>query len=312
MQKLPRKRPECPIRHPNIATIHLSKDQNGSQYHFSWTEMDRTRPLSFMTLCLFVLLCSLLAVADCYSRPLHEEFDDSNRSYPHPWLASAPGEYARLINRGKVEIKVDDSILASFGKAALTRFQVKLDYKVIYRSPRAIAIEGERLLLLDIRYTKRDVNVNHSIIIPTTYSPEAPWKDRLLKHEMDHVAITTDPRLQAMVGSIFSRGFTIDVSASSNSQQRNEDYKARIDEFTKEIIQEIESLLQYQYDELDRASRDGLVELEDRSVFFQSLYDYESCKKHLPKSLANVSIEMWNKWVKIDSNKLAAHYSLSR
>ncbi len=274
--------------------------------------MVRTGPVTLMTRHMIVLLGCLLFLAACLSRPLLGYPDDNNRPTPHPWLASAPGEYVRLINRGKVEIQVDDSILASYGKAALTRFQVKLDYKVIYRTPRATAIDGERMLLLDIRYTKRDVSVNHVIIIPTTYSPKAPWKDRLLKHEMDHVAITTDPRLQAMVGSIFSRGFTIDVSAKVDNQQRNGDDKVRIDEFTQEIIQEIESLLQYQYDELDQASRDGLVELDDRSAFFQSLYDYEACKKYLPKSLANVSLEMWNKWVKIDTNKLAAHYSLSR
>jgi hypothetical protein len=295
-----------------MATIYFSKDQYCSQYHFSWIEMVRTGPVTLMTRHMIVLLGCLLFLAACLSRPLLGYPDDNNRPTPHPWLASAPGEYVRLINRGKVEIQVDDSILASYGKAALTRFQVKLDYKVIYRTPRATAIDGERMLLLDIRYTKRDVSVNHVIIIPTTYSPEAPWKDRLLKHEMDHVAITTDPRLQAMVGSIFSRGFTIDVSAKVDNQQRNGDDKVRIDEFTQEIIQEIESLLQYQYDELDQASRDGLVELDDRSAFFQSLYDYEACKKYLPKSLANVSLEMWNKWVKIDTNKLAAHYSLSR
>lgn len=274
--------------------------------------MDRNRPVTLMARRMIVLLGILLFVAACFSRPSLGFFDKNNRSTPHSWLATAPGEYVRLINRGKVEIQVDDSILASYGKAALTRFRVNLDYKVIYRSPRAILVEGDRLLLLDIRYTKRDVSVNHSIIIPTTYSPEAPWQDRLLKHEMDHVAITTDPRLQAMVGSIFSRGFTIDVSSNGNNQRRDDDYKVRIDEFTKEIVQEIESLLQFQYDELDRASRDGLVELEDRSAFFQSLYDYESCKKHLPKSLANVSKENWDKSVKLDSNKLAAHYSLSR
>ncbi len=284
----------------------------GSQLLAKSCFMDRTRLVFLMTKHLIVLLCGLFLVADCFALPIPGSYDDNKRSAPHPWLAIAPGEYVRLINRGKVEIEVDDSILASYGKAALTRFQIKLDYKVIYRAPRATTIDGERLLLLDIRYTKRDVSVSHVVIIPTTYNPDAPWNDRLMKHEMDHVAITTDPRLQAMVGSIFSRGFAIEVSANGNSERRNDDYKVRIDDFTQEIIREIETLQQYQYDELDRVSRDGLVELEDRSAFFQSLYDYESCKKHLPKSLANVSQEMWNKWVKIDSNKLASHYSLSR
>lgn len=261
---------------------------------------------------LLSLLCVIFLVAACFPRPLLAAMDDNKRPASHPWLATAPGEYARLINRGKVGIQVDDSILASYGKAALTRFQIKLDYKVIYRSPRTTTIDGERLLLLDIRYTKRDASVEHVVFIPSTYTPDSPWTDRLMKHEMDHVAITTDPRLQAMVESIFSRGFAINMSATSNSDQRDNGLQQRIDEFTQEIIREIETLLQFQYDQLDKSSRDGLVELEDRAAFFESLYDYESCKKVLPKALSDVTKEKWNKWVKIDFHKLASHYSLSR
>ncbi|MCU0718830.1 MAG: hypothetical protein MUC83_03940 [Pirellula sp.] len=274
--------------------------------------MDRHKPFTSLINHLLTVLCTLLATGDCFARQLLDDSDVNDRSEPHPWLATAPGEYLRLINRGNVEIQVNDSILASYGKAALTRFKIKLDYKCIYRPPRASVRKGEQIFVLDVRYTKRDLSVNHTVIIPTTYSPEEPWSDRLMKHEMDHVAITTDPRLQDMVRGLFSRGFAIEVQPNANRDLRPDDYQSEIDQYTQESIREIESLLQYQYDMLDRSSNDGLVELQDRADFFLSLYDYDACKKHLPKSLGSVSKDLWNKWTKIDSKKLAAHYSLSR
>ncbi len=133
-----------------------------------------------------------------------------------------------------------------------------------------------------------------------------------MKHEMDHVAITTDPRLQDLVRGLFSRGFTIEVEPNSERGGGTSDYQSQIDQFTSDVIKEMETLLQHQYDELDRFSQDGLAELEDREQFFLSLYDFDACKPHLPKALSQVNQDQWKKWVKIDSKTLAAHYSLSR
>jgi hypothetical protein len=274
--------------------------------------MDSQKFVTSMTKLLLTLLGTLNLAVDCFASQLTDDSDTNKRAEPHPWLALAPGEYLRLINRGNVEIQVNDSILASYRKAALTRFKIKLDYKCIYRPPRTTVKDGEQILMLDVRYTKRDLSVNHTVIIPTTYLPPEPWNDRLMKHEMDHVAITTDPRLQAMVRGVFSRGFAMKVQPNANRDLRPDDYQSQIDQFTQDIIREIEALLQYQYDELDRSSNDGLVELEDRADFFESLYDYDACKKHLSESLTSVNKDLWDKWITIDAKKLAAHYSLSR
>ena len=266
------------------------------------------------------LSLGVLWVVTCCAQPpsrdrgseIHGVLDNISRSTPHPWLSIAPGEFLRLINRGSVQIQANDELLASYGKAALTRFELKLDYKCIYAPPKPASTNRPSVLLLDVRYTKRDLQVLHSIVIPNDYSPKDPWKDRLMKHEMDHVAITTDPRLQAMVNGVFSRGFRIEIERLSNESLTPTEYQSSIDQFTKKCLTEIESLLQFQYDELDRVSRDGYEDLEDRRAFFQSLYDYETCRKHLSVTLRGVNQDLWDRWVRIDSKKLAAHYSLSR
>ncbi|XZE20016.1 hypothetical protein SH449x_005350 [Pirellulaceae bacterium SH449] len=260
-----------------------------------------------------VFLCVTLSVAQLPFR------DRTNSTSPrsHPWLATAPGEYLRLINRGNVGIKVDDALLASHRKAALTQFEIKLDYKCIYSTPRGTAQDIGRQsprasTTLDFRYTRRDLKVAHSIIIPNSFQPDEPWKDRLLKHEMDHVAITTDPRLYTVVQGIFSRGATFVIPLDGGRVPSSIELQGYIDQFTAARISELESLLQYQYDELDRVSRDGLEDLEDRLTFFQNLYDYEACRKRLTLCLDNVSRETWERWTRLESKKLSAHYSLSR
>jgi hypothetical protein len=265
-----------------------------------------------MIKCLLTLLCILNLAVDCYAVMLPDTPDSKRRPEPHPWLATAPGEYLRLINRGNVQIQIDDETLNKYGRAALTRFEIKLDYRCIFRPPKGTNKNGEQITSLDVRYTKRDLSLHHRIIVPTSYKPEEPWQDRLLKHEMDHVAITTDPRLAELVRGLFSRGFTIKVQPSGERNAGTASYQSQAEQFTLDVVRELETLLQYQYDQLDRSSKDGLVELEDREAFFQSLYDYEACRKHLEKTLADVNQEQWSKWVKIDSKTLAAHYSLSR
>lgn len=268
----------------------------------------RTIPLLW-----FSLLCiPTFAVFASGALYLDDDQKAEKTSTPHPWLATAPGEYLRLINRGKVNIQINDSILATYRKAALTRFEIKLDYKCIFRPPKSTTKNGNPIRLLDVRYTKRDLSLQHVIIISANYQPNEPWQDRLMKHEMDHVAITTDPRLQDLVRGLFSRGFTIEVEPNSERGGGTSDFQSQIDQFTSDVIKEMETLLQHQYDELDRFSQDGLAELEDREQFFLSLYDFDACKPHLPKALSQVNQDQWKKWVKIDSKTLAAHYSLSR
>lgn len=274
--------------------------------------MDSRKVVHLMNKCCLALLCILNLAADCIAVSLPDAPDAKRRPEPHPWLATAPGEYMRLINRGNVQIQIDDELLNKYGRTALTRFEIKLDYRCIFRPPKGTNKNGEQIMLLDVRYTKRDLSLQHRIIVPTSHKPESPWKDPLLKHEMDHVAITTDPRLVELVRGLFSRGFTIKVQPSSERNSGTASYQSQAEQFTLDVIGELESLLHFQYDELDRSSKDGLVELEDRAAFFQSLYDYEACRKHLEKTLADVNQEQWSKWVKIDSKTLAAHYSLSR
>ena len=37
---------------------------------------------------------------------------------PHPWMANAPGEFVRLINRGNVKMVLDDDCVQKAGKTA--------------------------------------------------------------------------------------------------------------------------------------------------------------------------------------------------
>lgn len=263
------------------------------------------------------LILGLLCVTLCVAQLPTNNPSSGVSPRSHPWLAMAPGEYLRLINRGNVGIKIDDELLASHRKSALTQFEIKLDYKCIYSTPRgnvrASSLQSPgQSATLDFRYTRRELKVAHFIIIPKSFQPDEPWKDRLMKHEMDHVAITTDPRLYSLVQGIFSRGAVVEIPMGAGRVPNAIELQGFIDQFTNARISELESLLQYQYDELDRVSQDGLVDLDDRITFFQNLYNYEACRKLLTSCLDNVTRDTWERWTRLDTKKLAAHYSLSR
>ncbi len=69
-----------------------------------------------------LFLCMLAATS--YGQP----------SSPNRWLSEAPGEMVRLIDKGQVDIQIDDDKLRQTGKAALTIFRFALDFDYKFRA----------------------------------------------------------------------------------------------------------------------------------------------------------------------------------
>jgi hypothetical protein len=259
----------------------------------------------------FVLLSGLLATYFLVLSALatgQPNKPTKEKPSPHPWLATAPGEFARLINKGDVSIVVDDEVLKKVGKAGLTRFQHWLDYKCSFDVVAIRPINGVNQVRIRCRYLKRVLLVKHTVYIMSTMQPSDPWQHPLLKHEMDHVAITTDPRLQGLIDGLFSKPIEFDFEWPHTRRPSNQEVSEEIERQTQSRIRDFESFLQIQYDALDELSNHGLEELEDRSRFFGNLYSQEFFQAKQPALATWVTSEELARWSKIAKSKLEAHY----
>ena len=200
---------------------------------------------------------------------------------PHPWIADAPGEIVRLIGLGNVRIEIDDEALKASNKLALTAFQLKVTYDARIRydwisqgnqnqpwKARIIANVPKPRILLE-----------HQVIIPSTFQPADPWESALMKHEFDHVAISTDPRLLKIMERVFKRKWVFTEEWDQPSRPTEADVQSRVEQLLAGEVKNCEHLIQQQYDWLDLQSVSGSQTLESRMSFFEELYSFQGLER---------------------------------
>jgi hypothetical protein len=202
-------------------------------------------------------------------------------SSPHRWLSEAPGEMVRLIDKGQVEIQIDDEKLRQTGKAALTifRFALDFDYKFraewVERNPPSRAWQARITSWIE----QPKVRPAHTICIGSNFQPTQPWQSSLMKHEMDHVAISTDPRLIKIIQRVLQRRKTWLESFEQSAQPTDAELRQRVEADVRKTVAAFETMIQAQYDLLDRVTLDGRAGFEDRRTFFEGLYNLEGLER---------------------------------
>ena len=220
---------------------------------------------------------------------------------PHPWLADAPGEFVRMIDRGNVNIVVDDDRVRKAAKSALTVFQFSVEYDFRFRH-QLIGYDREANVWQARIVAWMDqpkIKLEHKVCVQSNFTPTFPWETKLLRHEFDHVAISTDPRLVKIIRRTLQQRRQWNEKWEQSSAPTERDVRDRILAAMKAEVQLLEKLVQCQYDLLDQESAQGLSAIGSRKEFFSGLYAVEGlerCKCDLDKtmrifvnSLANVS-----------------------
>lgn len=209
---------------------------------------------------------------------------------PHPWLAEAPGEFVRLIDRGNVKILVDDDRIRNAGKTALTVFQFVIDYDFKFRhqllgyDKQAQVWQAKIVAWMD----QPKVKLDHKICIQSSFAPPSPWASKLLRHEFDHVAISTDPRLIKIIKRALQQRRQWVAKWEQTAAPTEQDVRKNIlDNFVSEVTT-LERLVQSQYDFLDKESYQGVSAINNRTDFFKRLYSVpglDGCKYEMDDAM---------------------------
>ncbi len=199
----------------------------------------------------------------------------------HPWMANAPGEFVRLIDRGNVKIVVDDERVQKAGKTALTVFQFVIDYDFKFRH-QLLGFDSQSQVWQANIVAWMDqpkVKLDHQIYLQSTFSPSSPWESKLLRHEFDHVAISSDPRLIKIIKRALQKRKQWGAKWEQASAPTEKEIRKSILEAFRSDVTSLEQLVQSQYDALDKESFQGVTAIPSRTDFFKRLYTVEGLEQ---------------------------------
>ena len=116
------------------------------------------------------------------------------------------------------------------------------------------------------------VKLDHKICIQSTFVPASPWESKLLRHEFDHVAISTDPRLIKIIKRALQQRRQWIAKWEQATVPTEQDVRKNISETIVSEVTTLERLVQSQYDLLDKESFQGLSAINNRTDFFKRIY----------------------------------------
>lgn len=186
----------------------------------------------------------------------------------------APPPFDRLLQEGAVELVFYDPAKVQREFPGTTTFHLSTEWK------------------LDVNYTSRrrgkDIEVNvrarvhsittklvHRVELPEDYDHPQLWQTSLARHELDHVLLSTDPRVrilnEASLQSLKQYRFELPPGQKLTDQLVTEKLQAACNARHTAVTDLMQALQQ----RLDRVSRNGNRTIDDRRTFFREAYGKE-------------------------------------
>jgi len=180
----------------------------------------------------------------------------------------APTCYQSLIRDGETTITFVRDWPDSVGK---TDFFLNLDWSYDYRYATRITagVTDVSVTPLNVKLTPR---LRHVIRMPVAWHHAEVWESRLLGHEFDHVAVSLDPRARALLLHLCSELPVYRFSMAGQEKPSDEQMREGINREIQRRQSAILELVRANYVALDKVSQSGRAAMQDRKVFFESLY----------------------------------------
>jgi hypothetical protein len=180
----------------------------------------------------------------------------------------APPDLQPLIKAGRVAFKFYDPQKDPRQHSGLATFKVTLTYK--HRPALRRDMKGGRTRRIVVpHFIKLAVHIRHEVLLPNDIATETFWSDTLVRHEFDHVAISSDPRVTRLLQHML-RNLRIEIAEQTLADEK------RLNQLITDEVEKrghaIHGLLEANYLLLDQATEHGTRPLPDREAFFQSLF----------------------------------------
>ncbi len=190
-----------------------------------------------------------------------------------------PQRFKQLYRQGNVTIEFYDAVTdpMEFQGHAAFDFTARCKFTYEYRF---VVRRGKRYVRIQPKIQSIAIDMRHTVKIPKSHNTPELWDGKLMLHEMDHVAISTDPRIEMLLDHLF-RSIEIvekpvqrrgEVEASVLIEKVQAEQNARRDALL-DLIKKCNV-------ELDKITNHGNTPLEDRDAFFKNLYSKGGLDSH--------------------------------
>jgi hypothetical protein len=182
-------------------------------------------------------------------------------------LPQPPGPIQSLIETSRVKFEAGpkQQPVASTGQPSIvaeTRYRIAYNYTSQSSWRR---VDRGRKLVVDVRYTKLQWKPMHTVWFLKPPAEQDFWSNRLVRHELDHVRISSDRRFAKQFEQAIRAQpvlyETIDIGEIVNRKFVD----ALVDRHVANAFAEISELIAIRYKELDRLTSHGLRPLSAES-----------------------------------------------
>ncbi|QEF99946.1 hypothetical protein Mal15_40130 [Stieleria maiorica] len=193
-------------------------------------------------------------------------------------LPKPPTEFAKLIHSGAVRLITGgqptsdpDSLPAGRRLAGETRFTFRYRYDSRARwqveTRLSGAALGQAMVLVRVRFRSLQLITTHEVWIRDPPPSDQFWDNRVVRHEFDHVRISSDPRIEKHFLDAAKEMEQMRVPLSSvagagaGGRVENAKVQALIEAGMKQALDDTTDLVRVRYRELDRLTEHGMLPL---------------------------------------------------
>ncbi len=185
-----------------------------------------------------------------------------------------PQRFKQLYRKGNMKVEFYDPETdpmeyeghASFQLEARTRFNYK--YRFVTRG-------GKRYIRITPQVVAFDWEIRHVVKIPKSHNNDGLWDGKLMLHELDHVATSTDPRAKMLLEHLLRSIKTVEKPFKRRGKVEPAEIEKLVDEELNARRDALVELIKHVNRDLDRKTVHGVKPLSDRDAFFKSLYTKE-------------------------------------
>lgn len=181
------------------------------------------------------------------------------QTVPTPSLPQPPDPLQRLITLGKVNYVFYDARQLRRKFQAETRYSLQYNSKINFRWRAVGRSAGPRTLVVRPQFDQLEFEIKHEILLPIAFAGEGFYDQQLVRHEFDHVRISTDPRFLNLFRKWVGEELTVLRTQCPSDADFNLVAKELVDERVEQIFQRVLNLIQLRYQELDQTTRHGVL-----------------------------------------------------
>ncbi|MAI73526.1 MAG: hypothetical protein CMM01_21865 [Rhodopirellula sp.] len=187
-------------------------------------------------------------------------------------LPESPKPLEKLLAAGDVTFEVGPRVNAGDPRIiGETRYEISYRYKSQAKWQLVRDAQGARILLIDAAFSRVQWKPRHVIWLRDQPEAEDFWSNVVLMHELDHLRISTDPRVAKRFAELLRQRRVIRHPLQPGEVAGRELTDKLVEREARAVFDELTDLIAIRYRELDRETSHGRAPLPSNSNLYELL-----------------------------------------